>query len=149
MQNVQPEQSLCWVAQTGFNSQGHAQGGNNLQIVPMCAFSRTQAMAVPPQTHSSCSTESLVSRAGGVPEGSHQSSTTGVASRMASQPSLQVKLHAGQYSVCNLYWYSHSSCSCLVSRAGGVPEGSHEAGTADMASHMANQPPQAGDSFCL
>jgi hypothetical protein len=75
--------------------QGHAQGGHGMPAVPARAFSPAQAMAVAPgQIHSSCSMESLVSGAGGVQEGSHESSTTGMAGRnlasMASQPSLQV-----------------------------------------------------------
>ena len=77
--------------------QGHAQGGHGMPAVPARAFSPTQAVAVAPgQIHSSCLVESLVSGAGGVQEGSHESSATEMAGRnlvsMGSQPSLQVCL---------------------------------------------------------
>ncbi|CAL5220069.1 g2020 [Coccomyxa viridis] len=74
---------------------GSGQGAHSLQNMPGRSFSPAQAMAVAPgQIHSSCSIESLVSGAGGVPEGSHQSSATVMASRnmatMPQQPSMQL-----------------------------------------------------------
>lgn len=74
--------------------QAHTQGGHTLQTAPSRSFSPAQAMGVAlGQMHSSCSVESLVSGAGGIPEGSHESSTTAMAActmpAMPAQPCLQ------------------------------------------------------------
>ena len=89
--------------------QGHAQGDHGVPAVPARAFSPEQAMAVAPgQIHSSCLVESLVSGAGGVQEGSHESCTSGMAGRnlasMASQPSLQVCLSCHEPLRLQLLW---------------------------------------------
>ena len=75
--------------------QGHGQAGHSLQNMPAHAFPPAQAMAVAlGLQQSSRSMESLVTGPGGVPEGSHESSTTGMVSRnmttMPGQPSMQV-----------------------------------------------------------
>ncbi len=105
--------ACIWAHQSCPVLQGSGQGAHDLQNVPGCAFLPAQAMAVAPgQIHSSCSIESLVSGAGGVPEGSYESSATVMASRnMATAPRQQ------SMQVISVSYRLRCACKCLYQHA--------------------------------